>query len=109
MRNKFISIIFLIIAPCLVVMVTVGSCHLFRDWLIGKGIVTIAGYTEYECLREAEEWVEEEDKVKAKKAIMKVFTQHWTFYTNENKAVWKLKGIFDEYGLIWDSWLPKEE
>lgn len=104
--RKVLSLLFLIGIPCLTLVVGVNSCNAYRDWCIDKGVVKLAGYTERDALARLS-WAQPEDRPEAKRRIMAVFTKNWTVYADEDKAVRELKEIFDEYGMLWESWTPR--
>jgi hypothetical protein len=100
--KKAVALLYLILAPCLLLFVTIRTWHGFRDWTIDKGVVKIAGYTEHDAMRSLD-WVDNsEDIPKARKEIKSVFNRYWTFYSNDDKAKKSLKLVFDKYGMLWE-------
>ena len=99
--RKMIALLYLVLAPCLLILVGVRSCDGFRDWVIDKGVVKIAGYTEEDAMQELR-WVDDPaERNQAKAAIRDVFNKCWA--SSDTKAKPALRQVFDKYGMLWEN------
>jgi len=98
-KSKQIARIYLILAPCLFLMIVIGSCNGFRVWLIAADCIKLGGYTEREALYETrDEFLSPTELKEARKDIKKVFTKYWA---DDEKGEEELRKVFKKYQIYW--------